>query len=89
MDERDHKAMNKDTQGNGVLPCVNGTASDWKKPLIDRVKYELRKYIELAKRMDELLDECNLEAKYDEAREAEIKRNCYNKIVNDLKLLAS
>ena len=22
MDERDYKAMNKDTQGNGVLPCV-------------------------------------------------------------------
>ena len=74
---------------NGVLPCVSGSTSDWKKPLIDRVKYELRKYTELAKRMDELLDEYNLEAKYDEAREAEIKRNCYNRIVNDLKLLAS
>jgi hypothetical protein len=86
--------MNEDTKqqeqkGNGVLPCVSGSDSDWRKPLIDRVKYELRKYTELAKRMDELLDECNLEAKYDEAREAEIKRNCYNKIVNDLKLLAS
>ena len=23
MDERDYKAMNKDTQGNGVLPCVS------------------------------------------------------------------
>lgn len=76
-------------QGNRVLPYVSGSTSNWRKPLIDRVKYELRKYTELAKRMDELLDECNLEAKYDEAREAEIKRNCYNKIVNDLKLLAS
>lgn len=71
------------------IPVVSNSASDWRKPLIDRVKYELRKYTELAKRMNELLDECNLEAKYDEAREAEIKRNCYNKIVNDLKLLAS
>ena len=23
MDYRDYKAMNKDTQGNGVLPCVS------------------------------------------------------------------
>jgi hypothetical protein len=27
MDERDYKAMNKDTQGNGVLPCVSGCCS--------------------------------------------------------------
>ena len=25
MDERDYKAMNKDTQGNGFLPCVSGS----------------------------------------------------------------
>lgn len=25
MDERDYKAMNKYTQGNGVLPCVSGS----------------------------------------------------------------
>lgn len=23
MDKKEYKAMNKDTQGNGVLPCVN------------------------------------------------------------------
>lgn len=76
-------------QDNGVLPCVGDSASNWRKPLIDRVKYDLRRYTELAKRMDELLDEYNLDGKYDEAREVEIKRNCYKKIVNDLKLLVS
>ena len=27
MDIRDYKAMNKDTQGNGVLQCVSGNYS--------------------------------------------------------------
>ena len=36
MDERDYKAMNKDTQGNGVLPCV----SLW--VLFDFMKLETR-----------------------------------------------
>lgn len=61
----------------------------WKKPLIDRVKYELRRYTELAKRMDELMHECNLEADYSGTKEAEIKRNCYNRFVNNLKQLVS
>ena len=68
--------------------AVSGSTS-WKKPLIDRCKYELRRYIELAKRMDELMHECNLEADYVGAKEAEIKRNCYNRFVNDLKQLCS
>jgi hypothetical protein len=65
----------------------SGTDKDWKRPLIDRVKYDLRRYTELAKRMDELMHECNLEADYSGAKEAKIKRNCYNKFVNDLKQL--
>ena len=36
MDERDYKAMNKDTQGNGVLPCVG----HW--VLFDFMKLETR-----------------------------------------------
>lgn len=64
-------------------------STDLKKPLIDRVKYELRRYTELAKRMDELIHECNLEADYSGAKEAEIKRNCYNRFINDLKQLVS
>jgi len=70
------------------LGAVSGS-TDWKKPLIDRVKYDLRRYTELAKRMDELMHECNLEANYVDAKEAEIKRNCYNRFVNDLKQLVS
>lgn len=66
---------------------VGGGSTDWKKPLIDRVKYDLRRYTELAKRMDELMHEYNLEANYVDAKEAEIKRNCYNRFVNDLKQL--
>lgn len=66
-----------------------GGSTDWKKPLIDRVKYDLRRYTELAKRMDELMHECNIEADYSGAKEAEIKRNCYNRFVNDLKQLVS
>jgi len=60
---------------------------DWKKPLIDRCKYELRLYTELAKRMDELMHEYDLDANYKGAKEAEIKRNCYNSFVNVLKKL--
>lgn len=60
-----------------------------KKPLIDRVNYEIKRYNELAKRMDELLNEKNLEADYSAAREVEIKRNCYNQFVKDLKNLIS
>lgn len=71
--------------------CLDAVSdsTDWKKPLIDRVKYDLRRYTELAKRMDELMHECNLEADYSGAKEAEIKRNCYNRFVNDLKQLVS
>jgi hypothetical protein len=64
-------------------------STDWRKPLIDRCKYELRKYTELAKRMDELMYEYELEADFNRAKEAEIKRNCYNRFVNDLKQLCS
>lgn len=60
-----------------------------KKPLIDRVNYEIKRYNELAKRMDELLNEKNLEADYSAAREVEIKRNCYNQFIKDLKNLIS
>jgi hypothetical protein len=67
---------------------VSGS-TDWKKPLIDRCKYELRRYEELAKRMDELMHEFNLEEDYTLAKEAEIRRNCYNRFVNDLKQLVS
>jgi hypothetical protein len=70
------------------LGAVSGS-TDWKKPLIDRCKYELRRYTELAKRMNELMHECNSEADYSGAKEAEIKRNCYNRFVNDLKQLVS
>ena len=70
------------------IAAVSGS-TDWKKPLIDRVKYDLRRYTELAKRMDELMHECNLESDYSGAKEAEIKRNCYNRFVNDLKQLVS
>lgn len=62
---------------------------DWKKPLIDRIKYELKKYTNLTERMQELTQECNLKGDYAGAKEAEIKGNCYKKIVNDLKQLAS
>ena len=86
MDLRDHKAMNEELNQPSYLGAVSGS-TDWKKPLIDRCKYELRRYTELAKRMDELMHECNLEADYVGAKEAEIKRNCYNRFVNDLKLL--
>lgn len=79
-EKHEDKALNQD--------AVSGSTS-WKKPLIDRCKYELRRYIELAKRMDELMHECNLEADYVGAKEAEIKRNCYNRFVNDLKQLCS
>lgn len=67
---------------------VSGS-TDWRKPLIDRVKYDIRRYTELAKRMDELMHEYNLEDDYSGAKEAEIKRNCYNRFVNDLKQLVS
>ena len=34
MDERDYKAMNKDTQGNGVLTYVSGSLFDvWQSKL--------------------------------------------------------
>lgn len=60
-----------------------------KKPLIDQVKYELRKYEDLKNRMDDLMHESGLKADYNAAKEAEIKRNCYNMIVSDLKKLAN
>lgn len=63
-------------------------STDWKKPLIDRVKYELRTYTELAKRMDELMRQYILEGKHDEAKEVEIKRYCYIKFVDVLKRLS-
>lgn len=80
-------SKNNETAQLGI-GAVSGS-TDWKKPLIDRVKYELRRYTELVKRMDELMHECNLEADYSGAKEAEIKRNCYNRFVNDLKQLVS
>ena len=77
-----------DWEGETFNYVIYGS-TDWKKPLIDRCKYELRRYSELAKRMDELMHECNLAADYVGAKEAEIKRNCYNRFVNDLKQLVS
>ena len=68
---------------------AGSSSTEWKNPLIDRVKYDLRRYTQLTKRMDELMHECNLEADYSGAKEAEIKRNCYNRVVNDLKQLLS
>ena len=85
--------MNNETSTNNEnAQLVIGTAggsTDWKKPLIYRIKYELRRYTELSKRMDKLMHECNLESDYSGAKEAEIKRNCYNRFVNDLKQLVS
>ena len=84
--------MEKTSKNNETAQLGIGAVSgstDLKKPLIDRVKYELRRYTELAKRMDELMHECDLEADYSVAKEAEIKRNCYNRFVNDLKQLVS
>lgn len=71
----------------GVSGCTSFHNTEWKKPLIDRVKYELRRYAALAKRMDKLMQKYNLNTDYSGAKEAEIKRNCYNKFVNDLKQL--
>ena len=84
---KDENLNNQETTQLGI-GAVSGS-TDRKKPLIDRVKYELRRYTELAKRMDELMHECNLEADYSVAKEAEIKRDCYNRFVNDLKQLVS
>lgn len=70
-----------------VIPVVCESTDDWKKPLIDRVKYDLRRYTELTKRMNELIHVCESEADFSGKKEAEIKRNCYNKFVNDLNLL--
>ena len=81
--------MEEEIQSKPFCLGAVSISTDWKKPLIDRVKYELRRYTELAKRMDELMNECNLEADYSGAKEAEIKRNCYNRFVNDLKQLVS
>ena len=84
----EHENLNNQEPTQLGIDAVSGS-TDRKKPLIDRVKYELRRYTELAKRMDELMNECNLEADYLGAKESEIKRNCYNRFVNDLKQLAS
>jgi hypothetical protein len=84
----EHENLNNQESAQLDIADVSGS-TDWKKPLINRVKYELRRYTELAKRMDELMHECNLKADYSGAKEAEIKRNCYNRFVNDLKQLAS
>lgn len=59
------------------------------KPIVDRVNYEIKRYSELAARMDELMHEYGLDEKYQAFREAEIKRNCYNQFVKDLKNLIS
>ena len=83
----DKTPLENETQPS-YLDAVSGSM-DWKKPLIDRCKYELRRYTELAKRMDELMHECNIEADYVGEKQAEIKRNCYNRFVNDLKQLVS
>lgn len=58
-----------------------------KKQIIDKLKYELRRYAELANRMEELMQERNFEADYIAAKEAEIKRDCYNKFIRDLNRL--
>jgi len=84
--------MNKTSNLQQNPPLKTGgleRSTYWKKPLIDRCKYELRRYTELAKRMDELMHECNLQADYVKAKEAEIKKNCYNRFVNDLRQLLS
>lgn len=78
-------SKNNETTQFGI-GAVSGS-TDCRKQLIDRCKYELITYIELARRMDELMHECNLEADYNGAKEAEIKRNCYNRFVNTLEQL--
>lgn len=72
---------------NCIVTDVNNSDPNIKKPLIDRVKYELKRYTELKNRMDELMHERSLAANYSGAEEAEIRRNCYNGIIKDLKLL--
>ena len=84
----EHENLNTEETANSDLGTVSGS-TDCKKPLIDRCKYELRRYTELAKRMDELMHECYFVADHYGAKEAEIKRNCYNRFVNDLKQLVS
>lgn len=59
--------------------------NELRKPIKDLVQYELNGYIQLAKRMDELMEEYKLQGKYKEASEAEIKRNCYKKFARTLK----
>lgn len=41
MDKRDYKAMNKDTQGNGVLPCVSNRFSITKMIISDFVLFAI------------------------------------------------
>lgn len=83
-----NKVENKQDSEQLNILAVSGS-TDWKKPIIDRVEYDLRRYTELARRMDELMHECILDADFFGAKEAEIKRNCYNRFVNDLKQLVS
>lgn len=60
--------------------------NELRQPIKELVKkYELKSYTELAKRMDDLMHECNLNADYNGAKEAKIKRNCYNRVVKTLK----
>jgi len=59
------------------------------KCLAKRVKDEIQRYIKLVERMDELVNERNLELDYKCAKEYEIKRDCYNKVVNNLTQLLS
>jgi len=35
IEERDYIAMNKDAQGNGVLPCVSGSLQEYKQVIKD------------------------------------------------------
>ena len=44
MDERDYKAMNKDTQGNGVLPCVSNRALWRIEPYFDGISTAVTTY---------------------------------------------
>ena len=83
-DEKVSTEEQKPSLIGAVSGCTSFHKTEWKKPLIDRLKYELRTYTELAKRMDKLMHECNIGADYSGAKEAEIKRNCYNRFVNDL-----
>lgn len=55
-----------------------------RRSMIERIAYELGKYTDLARRMDDLMNELISNGDYTNAKYAGFKRNCYKEIVNDL-----